>query len=133
VRRFVGALAIGGLLAGCGGSQQALRLPRGPYVGLACGRVGVRRCDRVGLAVWLAHPASRVTAVADGVRVRLRSPSGGTGSYRRRLFWQGFFHDPRAHRLAGASGSIAVRVTVTAPDRSISAGTRTVDVSEGYW
>jgi hypothetical protein len=132
VRRLVGALAIGSLLAGCGGSHQALRLRRGPYVGLACERVSVQRCDRVGLAVWLANPAGSVTAVADGVRVRLRSRSGGTGSYRRRLFWQGFFRDPRAHWLADASGSIAVQVTVTAPDRSISAATRTVHVSEGY-
>jgi hypothetical protein len=73
-----------------------------------------------------------VTVVADGRRFRLHTRSGGTGSYRRRLFWQAFFSDPRAKRIADASGSISIRVVVTAPDGSTSAGTRTVHVSEGY-
>jgi hypothetical protein len=132
VRRVLGALAISGLLAGCGGSHQGLRLGRDPYLGLACDRVSAPRCDRVGLAVWLAHPARRVSAVADGISVRLRTHSGGTGPYRRQLFWQGFFRDPRAQQLAAASGSIPIRVTVTAPDGSISVVTRTVYVSEGF-
>jgi hypothetical protein len=132
VRRVVGVLAVSGLLAGCGGSHHALRLRGSPYLGLACDRVTVPGCDRVGLAVWLAHRAIGVTAVVDGVSVRLRTHSGGTGSYRRQLFWQGFFRDPRAQRLADTSGSTPIRVSVTAPDGSISAGTRTVHVSEGY-
>jgi hypothetical protein len=132
VRRVLGALAVTLLLAGCGGSHGALRLRGSPYLGLACSRVAVHRCTRVGLAVWLAHPATAVTAVADGVSVRLRTHSGGTGSYRRHLFWQGFFRDPRAPRLADRSRSISIRVRVTAPDGSVSAGTRTVSVSEGY-
>ena len=101
-------------------------------LGLACDRVAVHRCERVGLAVWLARPASGVTAVADGISVRLRTHSGGTGRYRRRLYWQGFFHDPRAQTLADSSRSVPLRVRVTAPDGSVSAGTRTVFVSEGY-
>jgi hypothetical protein len=72
-----------------------------------------------------------VTAVVDGVNVRLRTRSG-TGSYRRRLFWQGFFLDPRAQRLADASRSIPIRVSVTKFDGSVSSGTPTVYVSEGY-
>ena len=132
VRRVLGAFAVSLLLAGCGGSQHALRFRVRAYLGLACNRVAVHRCDRVGLAVWLAHPATGVTAIADGVSVRLRPHSGGTGSYRRRLFWQGFFRDPRAPRLADRSRSIPIRVRVTALDGSVSTGTRTVSVSEGY-
>ena len=121
------------LVVGCGGSQHnALRLDREPYVGLSCKRVSVHRCGRVGLAVWLARPARDVTAVADGVGVRLRTQTGGTGSYRRQLYWQGFFRDPRAQRLADASGSIPIRVTVTAPGGSVSGVSRTVYVSKGY-
>jgi hypothetical protein len=72
-----------------------------------------------------------VTAVVDGVHVRLRTRSG-SGSYRRRLFWQGFFLDARAQHLADASRSIPIRVRVTTRDGSVSTGTPTVDVSEGY-
>jgi hypothetical protein len=132
VGRFLGALAIGLMLAGCGGSHHALRLHRSPYLGLACKRVASHRCDRVGLAVWLVRPATGVTAVADGISVRLRTRSGGTGAYRRFLYWKGFFHDPRAARLADRSRSIPIRVSVTARDGSASTGTRTVRVSQGY-
>ena len=132
MRRFLGAFAVGLLLAGCGGAHHALRLRRSPYLGLACNRAAVHQCDRVGLAVWLAHPATGVTAVVDGVSLRLRTHSGGTGSYRRHVFWQGFFRDPRAPGLADRPRSIPIRVRVTALDGSVSAGTRTVQVSEGY-
>lgn len=132
VRRILSALTISGLLAGCGGSHHGLRLGRDPYVGLACDRVSAHRCDRVGLAVWVAQPARRVSAVADGISVSLRTRSGRTGPYSRQLFWQGFFRDARAQQLAAASGSIPVRVSVIALDGSISTGTRTVHVSKGY-
>jgi hypothetical protein len=132
VRRVLGSLAVSLLLAGCGGSHHALRLRGSPYLGLACSRVAVHRCDRVGLAVWLAHPATGVTAVADGISVRLRTHSDGSGRYSRHLFWQGFFRDPRASQLADRARSIPIRVSVTAPDGSVSAGTRTIYVSEGY-
>lgn len=131
VRRLVGALAVTSLLAGCGGSHPALRL-RGTYLGLTCNSATITRCDRLGLAVWLLRPASNATAVVDGVSVHLRSHSGGTGRYRRWLFWQGFFRDPHAQRLANASDSIPVHLKVTAPSGSISAGTRTTFVSSGY-
>jgi hypothetical protein len=132
VRRLVGVLAVTGVLAGCGGAHHTLRLGRNPYLGLACRATKVHECNRVGLAVWTAHPVSAVTAVVDGVSVRLRTRSAGTGSYGGRLFWQGFFHDPRAQRHADASASIPVRITLTASDGSISAATRTVFVSQGY-
>ena len=110
MRYVVGALVISGLLAGCGGSRHAVGLAREPYAGLACTRVSVHRCSRVGLAVWLARPARVVTAVADGVSVRLRTHSGGTGS------------DPTAAVLARllprSSGAAARRHLRVDPDTS---------------
>jgi enoyl-CoA hydratase/carnithine racemase len=131
VRRVVCALAVIGL-TGCGGSHHAPRLRGNLYLGLACDRVTAQRCNRVGLAVWVVHPASGVTALVDGVSKRLRTHSGGTGPYGHQRFWQGFFRDARAQRLADNSKSIPVRVRVTAPDGSTSAETRTVHVSKGY-
>jgi hypothetical protein len=73
-----------------------------------------------------------VSAVVDGLTVRMRTRRGGTGRYRHGLFWQAFFRDPRAQRLADASESIAVRVRVSAFNASVRAGTRIVLVSPGY-
>jgi hypothetical protein len=84
------------------------------------------------VAVWLAHPASGISAVVDGVHVRLRTHSGGSGPYRSHRYWQGFFRDPRGQRLADTSASVAIRIRVTATDGSVSALTRAVYVSEGY-
>jgi hypothetical protein len=78
------------------------------------------------------RPASGVTARVDGVSIRLHTHSGGTGSYRHQRFWQGFFQDTRAQRLADNSSSMVIRVRMTAPDGSASAASRTVSVSEGY-
>ena len=105
---------------------------RGTYLGLTCDSATIARCNRVGLAVWLFRPARSATAVVDGVSVHLRSKPGGTGRYGHWLFWQGFFRDPRAQRLANASESIPIRLSITAPGGSVSAGTRTVFVSPGY-
>jgi hypothetical protein len=107
-------------------------LPRGPYLGLRCYDPSVLRCGRVGLAVWLARPARNVTAVVDGHEVVLRTRAGGTGSYRRGLFWQGIFADSSAQRTADASGSAIVRLRVTEKDGSVANATSTVRVSEGY-
>lgn len=133
MRGISGVLVVAvALLAGCGGSHAALRLARAPYLGLAsCGHTSAGRCERLGFAVWLPRPA-RKTAVVDGVSVRLRPHSGGGGAYRGRLFWQGFFRDPRARQLAQRSAFVPVQVRVTAPDGSISAGLRRVEVSGGY-
>lgn len=133
VRRVVCALVvIVMVLVGCGGgSDNAIRL-RNSYLGLACDRVTAHRCARVGLAVWLMHRASAVTARVDGVSVRLHSHAGGTGRYGHQRFWQGFFRDTRAQRLADNSRSILIRVRMIAPDGSVSTASRTVPVSEGY-
>ena len=107
-----------------------------PFVGLRCYNPKVLRCGRVGLAVWLAQPAREVTAIVDGHYVVLRTHAGGTGSYRRGLFWEGIFADPTAQRIAdafgSASGSVPVRLRVVANDGSSGNANSTVPLSEGY-
>ena len=133
MRGLVGALAIAGLLAGCGGSHFALRLRRAPYLGLAaCGRTAAHRCNRIGVAVWLQQPASAVTAVVDDVPVALRTHAGGSGSYRKHLFWQGIFQDPHVQRLTEASAPIPIRLRVSATNGSVSVRTRAVLIHRGY-
>ena len=125
-------MAVVVFLVGCGGSGHALRLPRDPFVGLSCYNPKVLRCGRVGLAVWLTQPARDVTAIVDRHEVVLRTHAGGTGSYRRGLFWEGIFADPSAQRIADASGSVSVRLRVTESDGSVGNANSTVRVSEGY-
>jgi hypothetical protein len=132
IRTAVAGVALVVFLVGCGGSGHALRLPRDPYLGLRCCNPKVLRCGRVGLAVWLARPARNVTAIVDGHDVVLRTRAGGTGSYRRGLFWQDIFADPSAQRIADASGSVIVRVRVTEDDGSVGNASSIVRVSEGY-
>jgi hypothetical protein len=130
------ALAAVVFLVGCGGSGHALPLPRDPYLGLRCHNPKVLRCRRVGLAVWLAQPARDVTAVVDGHDVMLHPRAGGTGPYRRGLFWEGSFADPSAQRIAdafgSASGSVSVRLREAENDGSISKTNSAVPLSEGY-
>jgi hypothetical protein len=132
IRTAVAGVALVVFLVGCGGSGHALRLPRDPYLGLRYYNPKVLRCGRVGLAVWLARPARNVTAIVDGHDVVLRARAGGTGSYRRGLFWQDIFADPSAQRIADASGSVIVRVRVTEDDGSVGNASSIVRVSEGY-
>jgi hypothetical protein len=68
----------------------------------------------------------------DGHEVRLRTGQAGTGAYQPRRFWQGFFPDPSAQRLADASRSIRVRVFVMMRDGSVDDAKATAYVSEGY-
>jgi len=136
IRATVAGIAVAASLVGCGGSVHALRLPRDPYLGLRCYNPEVLRCGRVGLAVWLARPVRNVTAVVDGHDVVLRTRAGGTGSYRRGLFWQGIFADSSAQQVAdafgSASGSVTVRLRVVENDGSIGHTNSTVPLSEGY-
>jgi hypothetical protein len=96
----------------------------------------VLRCGRVGLAVWLARPARGVTAIVDRHDVVLHTRAGGTGSYRRGLYWEGIFADPSAQRIADAYGSafcsVSVRLRVAENDGSIGNANSTVPLSEGY-
>jgi hypothetical protein len=136
IRTTVAGMAVVVFLVGCGGSGHALRLPRDPFVGLRCYNPKVLRCGRVGLAVWLKQPARDVTAIVDGHDVVLHTRAGGTGPYRRGLFWEGTFADPNAQRIAdafgSAAGSVAVRLLVAENDGSIGNANSTVPLSEGY-
>ena len=66
-------------LAGCGSpaADTAPRderlLSRAPYLGVACPEANSIACDRVGLAVWLRHAATSVTATINGRALRLRA------------------------------------------------------------
>ena len=59
----------------------------GAILGVTCGNLTA--CDRVGIAVWLTHPASEVDATLEGIHIRLRPPLGRTEDY-----WSGFVHLP---------------------------------------
>jgi hypothetical protein len=63
-----------------------LGLVRAPFVGVSCPRPNVTTCGRVGIAVWLAHPAQEVDATLGGHRVRLRLLNAPSG------MWIGFVH-----------------------------------------
>jgi hypothetical protein len=136
IRTLVAGMSVVVFFVGCSGSSHALRLPRGPYLGLRCHNPKVLRCGRVGLAVWLAQPARDVTAIVDGHDVVLHTHAGGSRPYRRGLFWEGIFADPNAQRIAdaygSASGSVTVRLRVAENDGSIGNTNTTVPLSEGY-
>ena len=59
-----------------------------PSMGVACHVPNWMGCDRVGLAVWLRHPAIAVTATIAGARLRLNNPewSGPSHNGRRTMF-----------------------------------------------
>ena len=112
-------------VAACGAQPQQHRveLPRAPFLGLACHPTRYP-CHRVGLAVWLRRPAEAVTAMLAGQTVTLHTRPGGRGAYARRRFWQGFFSDPRAERLAGRYPSYASGAARGSHPSQVSAGYR---------
>jgi hypothetical protein len=59
----------------------------GAFIGVTCGNITT--CNRVGVAVWLRHPATEVDATLSAVHVRLRAPQRPTRDY-----WSGFVHLP---------------------------------------
>jgi hypothetical protein len=63
-----------------------LGLVRAPYVGVSCPGPNVTTCGRVGIAVWLAHPAQEVDATLGGQGARLRLLNAPSG------MWIGFVH-----------------------------------------
>jgi hypothetical protein len=107
---------------------------RAPYLGVACPQANSIRCDRLGLAVWLARPATAVSATIAGRPLRLHrgwaaghgarawtgylQPAGllGDGPLRitpdrGRFFWQGS-HPKRVRvvvRVRGPGGAMRVR------------------------
>lgn len=58
------------------------------YMGVSCPRPNRIECNRVGLAVWLRHPAQRVEAEIDGRRFALDDPDWSLPERagRRRMF-----------------------------------------------
>jgi hypothetical protein len=46
-----------------------------PYMGVACGVANSIACDRIGLTVWLRHPAQAVVAIVGGRSFRLDDPA----------------------------------------------------------
>lgn len=132
---YFGLFRAGG---GAGSGSQAssgpalpLTLPRTPYAGLACGNAA-GPCDRVGLAIWVRHPARSVTAVVHGQTIRLSTAAGGSAAYAKNFFWQGFFHDPYVADLASGGGNMLVRIRVVSAAGSLLVGRTTVYVSQGY-
>jgi hypothetical protein len=109
-------------------------LARSPYLGVACPRANSIRCDRLGLAVWLARPATAVSATIVGRPLRLhRGWAAGHGTRawtgylqpaglladgplritpdRGRFFWQGS-HPKRVRvevRVHSPGGAVRVR------------------------
>jgi hypothetical protein len=61
-----------------------------PYLGVSCRRPNVTTCDRVGLAVWLRHPAHKITARVNGRRVTLDDPHWGNTQDPRGPLYVGF-------------------------------------------
>lgn len=62
-----------------GGAVRKLGVTYGPYLGVRCRRANRIGCDRVGVDVVFNHAASRVIAVMDGRRLRLRTPGMHSG------------------------------------------------------
>jgi hypothetical protein len=126
--RAIFAVTCVSLLAGCGVTPQLVQLTRAPYLGLAC----IPPCNRVGLALWLPRPARSVNATVDGHAVRLRT-GPGTGAYRARFFWQGFFRDRRAQEfVAHWPHVLIIHLHVVATDGSVLVADATAPVSGGY-
>jgi hypothetical protein len=101
--------------AGCGSDDPAERASPerklelrdnrhgGIYMGVRCRTPNSVRCDRVGLAVWLARPAQCLVAQVEGRRIELVSPGEfvpgeGTG-------WEGELHPAG---LSDAGGPLEV-------------------------
>lgn len=54
-------------------------LAQAPYMGVSCPVANSIACDRVGLAVWLRHPATSVTATIAGRLLNLDDPTWAPG------------------------------------------------------
>jgi hypothetical protein len=68
------AAALCGLLGGGPTSARNAAFVQDPYMGVACHVPNWIACDRVGLAVWLARPAT-ITATIGGASFRLDDPN----------------------------------------------------------
>lgn len=82
--------------------------------------------------MWLSSPAKRVEALVGGCHVTLTTSPGGSGAYRRGLFWQGFFRAPKIAALAGSYGTTVVRIHAITRTGNVLDAKVTVPVSQGY-
>jgi hypothetical protein len=69
-------------------------------MGVSCRKANSTTCDRVGLAVWLRHPARSITARVNGRPVRLDDPEWSNAKDPRGPLYAGFLQpagltDPR--------------------------------------
>lgn len=114
----------------------SLGLAQQPWMGVACsGQPNITTCGRVGIGVWLRHPAASVNATVAGVHVKLHPGGfGGPGP----TYWEGYPH-LNLHRL-GLPRSWAgerpikilkLRLTVRYPHR-VATGTITVQLRAGW-
>jgi hypothetical protein len=131
MRALWAVFVVAGLLPGAAHASRGFTLSRAPYLGVAC-KSAAPSCDRVGLAVWLSSPARRVAACVDGQTIVLVTKAGGSGAYRSRYFWQGFFHDPYVAGLAKQQGKVSVRVRAVSAKGALFTATRTLSVAQGY-
>ncbi len=125
MRRVGYLLVLAFLVVGCGDQSDDSPAPAradkrlelrdnrhgGVYMGVRCRTPNSVRCDRVGLAIWLARPAERLVAWVEGRRIELVSPGEfvpgkGTG-------WEGELHPAG---LRDASGPLAVAREPGEPD-----------------
>jgi hypothetical protein len=88
----------------------APRLARSPYLGVACPKPA-NSCGRIGVAVWLAAPATSIDVTLLGRKVHLSTSHSGTGAYGYRRHWTGFIHLPPAQVRPGTS-DVRVRISV---------------------
>lgn len=58
------------------GPAAHLALKRQPYIGVSCRTPNSIACDRVGLAIWLRRPVTRLTATINGRTVAMGLPCG---------------------------------------------------------
>jgi len=129
MRRIAAALAVAVACAACGSSHATPRSlhVRNSYLGLDCGNAFP--CARLGVAVWLMEPASRVTVTIHDRRVVLAT------HYDRRRDWIGFVRDRVAERLAVAddmSRTVQLTVDAVGPDGTVRRATVKSPVSPGW-
>ena len=127
MRRTGIALLVAGVCSACGSSHPApgpLRV-RNSYLGLRCGNSFP--CARLGIAVWLKEPASRVTVTLHGHHVALDT------HYDRRRDWIGFVRDPVSEHLSDdMRRKVQLTVEAVGRDGSIRRTTLRSPVSPGW-
>lgn len=104
-------------------------LARDPYLGVAC-REPANTCGRIGVAVWLAGPATRVDATLLDREVRLSTSQAGTGAYGYRRYWTGFI-DLAPAKVKPGTYDVRIRITVAAAGTTAHF-TRLVYLSAGW-